>query len=799
MRTLKPIILSLLAIALFIISLYHLKNILFTPSVSTNGSPSLATEQIPNKTVNESPARVNITIKGSLAGAAFKRLSMDEFMALNTSPASTIGTWLGMVTQLDTDQPQVHIIDTAFYSDAKKLGFASSYGAHEAYARHQGIVQNTQDFLNRVLTQGTQKQLMPFTLHVPLKQKLSANQQPIHWVFQNRRYRFQDSSDALAKVLIKSQQAVKQQLFPDKKSHFKPTFLSYNKAGTRRPNLRTQQGKRDIQALKKAGFNIITAQQLEAAAGIMQQEIYIMNTGTSHEKSGQSVAYGLLRHITQLDANSTGKNSINSLTPSDIALFDHLPERVPPVAGIIVLEKQTPLSHVNILAKNRGTMNISLNSRQPKLATTNPRFIAKTIKGFRTKLYNQPVRLRIKGKHVSLAATSIQQVNAFHRQQRQARGTVTIETPVIVDPNRWLLNPAKEGLSVNQVGAKAANYGLIQNWLNGTDIVMPGRAIGFNLYQQTISANGPQGRPSDLIQTLLDEKSNLTPDEINQQLAAIQHSIRALPVALMPKNAQGKPLSDELQHLLKTTYQNVGRIRFRSSTNCEDLPTFNGAGLYESKGLTLMEVDANGNRIINEKKLWKKLKKVLASLWLPRAFHEREYFGIDHSKAAMAIQINPAFSDKWLNGLELYEWGNGVVLYDEKQGKKTFQVNSQWGEASVTNPLTGELPESLIVINDALTAVRGRATLQGKTHAIFIEPAEDAVKPTEQALLNKLQQAVKVIFAHKILQHPDPLYRNPEKYGIDIEFKILFDRKGKQKLLFIKQARPLNLSGANSM
>lgn len=795
MRTLKPVVLSLLAIALLIVSLYHLKNVLFPLPPSSNTLPSLATEQTPNKTVNKPAARVKITLKGSLAGATFKQLSMDEFMALNTSPASTIGTWLGLVTQLDTEQPQVHIIDATFYSDTKKLGFASSYGTHEAYARYQGIVQNTQDFIKSVLTQGVQKKLMPFTLHMPLKQQLSVNQQPVYWVFQNRRYRFQDSSDAFAKVLIKSQQAIKQQLFPNKDASFKPTFLSYNKVGTRRPNLQTQQGKKDIQALKKAGFNVITAQQLETAAGIVQQETYIMNTGTSHEKSGQSVAYGLLRHITQLDANSTGKNSINSLTSSDIALFDHLPERVPPVAGIIVLEKQTPLSHVNILAKNRGTMNISLNSRQPKLATTNPRFIAKTIKGFRTTLYNQPVRLRINGKQISLAAASIQQVNTFHRQQRQARGTVTIETPVIVDPNRWLLNPAQEGLRVNQVGAKAANYGLIQNWLNDTQIVMPGRAIGFNLYQQTINTNGPQGRPSDLIQTLLDEKGNLTPDDINQQLAAIQRSIHVMPVALMPKNAQGKTISDELQHLLKTTYQNVGRIRFRSSTNCEDLPTFNGAGLYESKGLTLMEVDADGNRIINEKKLWKKLKHVLASLWLPRAFHEREYFGIDHSKAAMAIQINPAFSDKWLNGLELYEWANGVVLYDEKQGKKTFQVNSQWGEASVTNPLAGELPESLTVINDALTVVQGRATLQGKTHAIFIELAKDAVKPTEQALLNKLQQAVKVIFEHKILQHPDPLYRNPEKYGIDIEFKILFDRKGKQKLLFIKQARPLNLLG----
>ena len=61
--------------------------------------------------------------------------------------------------------------------------------------------------------------------------------------------------------------------------------------------------------------------------------------------------------------------------------------------------------------------------------------------------------------------------------------------------------------------------------------------------------------------------------------------------------------------------------RYRSSTNNEDLPGFNGAGLYDSKSQKPSE---------DEEDLAKSPKEVYASLWNFRAFTEREFHRIDH-------------------------------------------------------------------------------------------------------------------------------------------------------------------------
>ena len=59
--------------------------------------------------------------------------------------------------------------------------------------------------------------------------------------------------------------------------------------------------------------------------------------------------------------------------------------------------------------------------------------------------------------------------------------------------------------------------------------------------------------------------------------------------------------------------------------------------------------------------------------------------------------------------------------------------------------------------------------------------------------MKALQEAVKVVFDQKVVNNPDPVFNSPEQYGIDIEYKIMWDRQLRKKLLFIKQARPLTL------
>ncbi|MDP6946657.1 MAG: PEP/pyruvate-binding domain-containing protein, partial [Myxococcota bacterium] len=66
----------------------------------------------------------------------------------------------------------------------------------------------------------------------------------------------------------------------------------------------------------------------------------------------------------------------------------------------------------------------------------------------------------------------------------------------------------------------------------------------------------------------------------------------------------------------------------RSSTNAEDLPGFNGAGLYDTVP------NVKGREALAEA-----IKQVWSSVWNLRAYEEREYFGIDHSGTYGAVLV----------------------------------------------------------------------------------------------------------------------------------------------------------------
>ena len=84
------------------------------------------------------------------------------------------------------------------------------------------------------------------------------------------------------------------------------------------------------------------------------------------------------------------------------------------------------------------------------------------------------------------------------------------------------------------------------------------------------------------------------------------------------------------------------RMRFRSSTNAEDLGNFTGAGLYTSKS---GDWDPTGEDIEEA------IQKVWASVWYARAWEEREYWGIQHELVGMAMLVNPTYQDEQANGV----------------------------------------------------------------------------------------------------------------------------------------------------
>ena len=467
---------------------------------------------------------------------------------------------------------------------------------------------------------------------------------------------------------------------------------------------------------------------IEAAGGSL---VSVLNPGT---------AIGYLKLIKT-------REPVAGLTPRHIAVFEDTPARIPPVTGIITLEPQTPLSHVNLLAKNRGTPNVS--TARIGLIPSLEKSIGKLVR-----MTASPTGA------VSFQEVGIAVAEKFWKAQAPSELQVPAIAASSLQPVEFA-NAPKTDKSLPNIGSKASNYAEIQSLL-GTQLVKAGFALSFAHYLRVAS----EPKTKSLIQSLREQKGTLSPEAINQQLANIRKHIRK-----ETSNEAIAPSIDAVRAVIAKLPSDVKRIRLRSSTNSEDLPTFNGAGLYESKGFNLEDGD---------KKLKKKLLQVMASLWLERAFWERELFGIDHGAVGMAILINPAFSDEYANGV--------VIGSQESLGFRTW-INAQKGEAAVTNPLEDEIPESFTFFgrNTDAIAIQSRSNLG----SVFLDASSDreAVNSALEPQLLQLQGITQKLFDHFVAKQREQ--GDCRKYGIDIEYKLM--REANRVVLYAKQSRLLNL------
>ena len=135
-------------------------------------------------------------------------------------------------------------------------------------------------------------------------------------------------------------------------------------------------------------------------------------------------------------------------------------------------------------------------------------------------------------------------------------------------------------------------------------------------------------------------------------------------------------------------------VRFRSSSNAEDGALFNGAGIYDSFSGCLaddLDDDSLGPSLCDadesrERGVCRALTKVWASLWNPKAYAERDFYGIDQSRAVMAVLVNERSEGELANMVAFS--GNPLVRRDTR-----YLVNSQTGELPVVSPAPGMWPE----------------------------------------------------------------------------------------------------------
>jgi hypothetical protein len=259
---------------------------------------------------------------------------------------------------------------------------------------------------------------------------------------------------------------------------------------------------------------------------------------------------------------------------------------------------------------------------------------------------------------------------------------------------------------------------------------------------------------------LEDSEFQTDPAVRDQRLRELRDAMKSAPV-----DAEFEQM---LLDKLASEYPGV-RMRFRSSTNAEDLDGFTGAGLYTSR---------SGDPGDPNYPVLDAVRTVWSSVWYFRAFEERAYRSIDHTAVGMALLVHHSFPDEEANGVALT-----ANIFDRLCMEPGFYVNVQVGEESVVKPAPGVTTDQFIYHYD----YEGQPIVF-LTHSSLILEGNTVLT---RAQTHDLGVALDAIHRHFFATYGPPAGSDPcEKfYAMDVEFK--FDGEpGEVPALFVKQARP---------
>lgn len=389
----------------------------------------------------------------------------------------------------------------------------------------------------------------------------------------------------------------------------------------------------------------------------------------------------------------------DSLAPTDIPVFDELPLDLTVVAGTITRAYQDPTSHVNLKSKERGTPNMVLRSAGPDNAEL-------------SRWVDKPVRLSVELDRFRVAPSSDEEVRAKLAARRN-KPWVKLPFELTHDVPSYASmcpgDPADCLALSRRFGAKAAMLGFMTSpsvlgrksdagslsAKYGYDLVPAGVGVPFAAYRQFVE-HAPNGELRAALNALI-------ADEIAGKISPVDLVSRARVVRELFYAAEFPPgMVEGVRARVEEVLPGVPKVKVRSSANAEDMPHFDGAGLYTSFAAKVdkkerpdevCQIVVDGVKLkVKPKTLGCAIKGVFASLWNKRAIDERSYARLDHRTALMGIAIVPDYD------IDVPIAANSVVITrvvatDNVYG---YTLANQQGNVLVTNPTAGTLAENVV-------------------------------------------------------------------------------------------------------
>ncbi len=476
----------------------------------------------------------------------------------------------------------------------------------------------------------------------------------------------------------------------------------------------------------------------------------------------------------------------------DVVLSERATNDLSLLAGIVTHLPQTYLSHLNIRLREK-----SVPSAHVSEVLDNQVF---------NELDGKLVHISTHNHEVVITPANLSDAQQFWENNRPDVGQLAFD----------LSQNAMRGFDVlrhnnaKAYGTKAVNLGELYQALGAEDAVH-GFGIPFYWYDTFMKASGMDLKVNSLLDDpVIYQDSNYRRSELKKLRKDIRE--QQLPVDFL----------DELKTKLNEVFgqdAETTRIRFRSSTNAEDLLNFSGAGLYDSKSGCLADYEDADNEgpshclhldekefleselatrqqefsdnperywlediikditkdLTREKSLDEAVLKVWASLWTERAFDEREYYGLDHRKAFMGIAVNKSFV---MESKEAVAISNDTSI-DESDVRQLYRINSQLGNIGVVKS------DDPLAVAEQMTFRRG-TSFNHEDHKIITRSSLSTDADLWSGI--QLDELASLLFkAHDYFANN--VYSRIDSPKFDIEIEVIKDTSGNDKV-YLKQLRP---------
>ena len=488
-------------------------------------------------------------------------------------------------------------------------------------------------------------------------------------------------------------------------------------------------------------------------------------------------AYGYVRHITDGDSPEVGHR--------DVVVAEAAPGELGIVAALVTRQVQSSVSHLNLRLREKRIPNASA----PELFAS----------GLFASLEGTLVHVQASETGISITPARLSDARAFW--QTQAPELPAPEFSLDVTEPSQLEQLVHE--DVLAFGTKAANLGELRRALPPAN-VPHGLALPFAAYVNHVEHSGLR----TTIESAVAAASSSSPSVASELLSDLRKQLKQAPLDRDWESRLLEALSETFGTEALTT-----RLRFRSSTNVEDLPGLSGAGLYDSaSGCYADDLDADEagpshcltddqkahyeaelsrlraklqaspemtelnaliadaeEELTEENSARKALRKVWASLWNDRAFQDREYYGIPHDRVFMGVVVHPAMVGERIESVI-------VTNLEPEANTPLYRVESQAGEVGVVEPSESDAISEQLEFRRAPDDTPASISLLRQSS--FSTNGSSLWSDDNLATLATLTFAVQDHFAEHVYPDLTPLQ-------LDLEVDVASDGT-----IVLKQARP---------